>query len=186
MFVENNEEAETINDSESNNEEYETDGSTENETETTDEGKQQREPETPEAKRARLKRQLEQLDKKHGFKDEDSKGESKKAPKEEVNPTLEEKYNRLALKTEGYVEKGEQDIVLDYALYKKIDIDEAIKSPIVKGEIKAYRDKAATPSPSSRTTKGGTATVDTLVTRYKAGKYLSPDEMKQVRKKLRG
>lgn len=107
-----------------------------------------KQPETPEAKRARLKRQLEQLDKKHGFKDEE-------APKKSVE-TEDERYDRLELKTEGIKDKKSQDAVIEYARFKKIDVLEALNSPAMKAELKEIQAKSATPSPSKRTGGGNT------------------------------
>ena len=133
--------------------------------------------ETPDAKRARLKRQLEQHDKKHGFKEEPSKKD---------NAGSDERYDRLALRQEGVVEKDEQNIAIEYAKWKGIDVVDAIKLPAVKAELQTLRAKDVL-APSTRT--GGRTTADDpaqLSKQYKAGKYLTPDQMKKVRKHLRG
>lgn len=168
---------------------YEDDSDSESEGASPAEESEQRQPETYEAKQARLKRQAEREAKKQGktlaeYLGLESKKDSKESTTKEVDS--DEKYNRLYLKTEGYKSRAEQDIILDYAEWKGVDVDEALKSPLVKGEIKEYRDKAATPKPSVRTSKGANTSVDALVAKYKAKKYLNPDEMRQVRKKLRG
>lgn len=177
---------------EDNHEDYENDSDSEDEGTSQAEESEQRKPETSEARQSRLKRQAEREAKKLGVSLQEYLGiESKKASeegshKETSKVDSDEKYNRLYLKTEGYTVKAEQDIVLDYADWKGVEIDEALKSPIVKGEIKEYRDKASTPKPSTRTSRGASNSVDALVAKYRAGKYLAPDEMRQVRKKLRG
>lgn len=172
-----------------NQESYEQDDSdSEGESTEAPQSSEQRTAETAEQRTARLKRQIEREAKKAGVSVEEYLGISRKEggkESEEVD-SYAEKYNRLALKTEGITDKSEQDIVLDYADWKGIDVEEALKSPVVKAEIKELRDKASTPRPSSRTSKSGSSSVDSLVARYKAGKYLTPDEMKQVRQKLRG
>jgi hypothetical protein len=148
MFIENEGEAEVIeteatDDSSTSNEE--TNNEAEGETGAQAEG--ERRTETPEAKRARLKRQLEQLDKKHGFKDE--AGDNKPEAQKEVGG--DDRFDRLELKTEGLKERAEQDIVLDYMRYKKIDVMAALNSAAVKAELREFRERASTPSPSVRT-----------------------------------
>lgn len=167
---------------------HETDSTSESDAQETEQGDNSSKTETPEAKRARLKRQLAQLDKKHNFKgDEESEGSSQKTDKEsDLDAKYEEKYNRLALKQDGYTDKAEQDAIIKYAKFENIDIEDAVKSPVAQAIVKGIRDKAATPSSSVRTSKNGAPTIDGLVAKYKAGKYLSPSEMKEVRKKLRG
>ncbi len=139
------------------------------------EDKSSKRSETPEQRRARIKRQYERE-----FGKQAEKGS------EEGSKENDEKYNRLVLRYEGYKDKAEQDEIISYANWKGVDIEEALKAPVVQSAIKEIRDKKSVPEPSVRTSKSGTVSVDTLVTRYKAGKYLTPQEMAQVRKKLRG
>ena len=134
--------------------------------------------ETPDAKRARLKRQLEQHEKKHGFKEEPS-GKDNSADSDD-------RYNRLALRQEGIVEKDEQNIAIEYAKWKGIDVVDAIKLPAVKAELQTLRAKDVL-APSTRTAGRTTADDPAQLSKlYKAGKYLTPDQMKKVRKHLRG
>jgi len=164
---------------EDNNDSYEADSTTEGEGETESKETVKREPETPEAKRARLKRQLEQLDKKHGFKDE-------KGTQENDKDSSDDRYDRLALKTEGIADKDEQKIVIEYARWKKMDVLDAVKLPAVKAELQTLRSKDV-PAPSTRTgVRTNSDDPAHLVKMYKAGKYLSPDQMRKVRKHIRG
>jgi hypothetical protein len=168
----------TTEDLEDNDSDNESTG--EDEAKETTKGDEQSKPkETPEARRARIKRQYER---EFGKQDEKGSQESGKESSKEG----EEKYNRLALKYEGYTDKAEQDEIISYATWKGIDVEEAMKVPVVQAAVAEIRNKKSVPSPSVRTGKGGVASVDTLVARYKAGKKLTVDEMKQVRKKLRG
>lgn len=179
----------TTDEGEVNNTNHETDSDSESEAEATVEGEQQRKSETPEQKRARLKRQLAQLDKKHGFKEEDSreKGSSQEDSNESTEvKELKEKFNRLALAQNGYTDEKEQDQLIRYAKFSGQAIESVHKDPVALAIIKGLRDKAATPSSSTRTGKGGDSTIDSLVAKYKAGKYLPPDQMKLVRAALRG
>ena len=133
--------------------------------------------ETPDAKHARLKRQLEQHEKKHGFKEEVSVKDN--------DVSSDDRYNRLALRQEGVTEKDEQNIAIEYAKWKGIDVVDAIKLPAVKAELQTLRAKDVL-APSTRT--AGRTTADDpgqLSKQYKAGKYLTPDQMKKVRKHLR-
>lgn len=184
MSIENEAEAEVIEteateDSSTSNEE--TNNEAEGETGAQAEEQSERRTETPEAKRARLQRQLEQLNKKHGFKDEG--GDNKPQAQKEVGG--DDRFDRLELKTEGLKDKAEQDIVLDWMRYKKIDVMAALNSPAVKAELREYREKASTPSPSVRTgtqTKG----VEYWARQVELGKSNSDDpKMRdQVRKYL--
>lgn len=142
--------------------------------------------ETPEQYQARIKRQVEKAAEKAGRSVEDYLGFKKDKTVAEKGDTSEEKYARLVLRYEGFKDKAEQDEIISYANWKKIDVEEAMKSPVVLSAIKEIRDKKSVPEPSSRTGTGGTISVDTLVSRYKAGKYLTVSQMAQVRKKLRG
>ena len=140
-------------------------------------GQKGREPETPEAKRARLKRELERHEKKHGFTSDEVQTQGFDA---------DDRYNRLVLHQEGITDKEEQDIVIDYAEHKKIDVREAAKRPGVKAEIQELRAKSTIP-PTSRT--GHRVNTDDpvyLTKQYRAGKYLTPEQMKKVRKHQRG
>jgi len=151
--------------------------------ETPDESEEVKEPkealtETPDAKRARLKRQLDQHEKKHGFKEEVSVKDNESSS--------DDRYNRLALRQEGVTEKDEQNIAIEYAKWKGIDVVDAIKLPAVKAELQTLRAKDVL-APSNRTAGRTTADDPALLSKqYKAGKYLTPEQMKKVRKHLRG
>lgn len=178
----------TTDDADVNNTIHETDSDSEDEAEATVEGEQQRKSETPDQKRARLKRQLAQLDKKHGFKEEDSREKSSSQEDSNESPEikeLKEKFNRLALAQNGYADEKEQDQLIRYAKFLGQPIESVHKDPVAVAIIKGLRDKAATPSSSTRTGKGGETSIDTLVAKYKAGKYLPPDQMRLVRAKLK-
>lgn len=186
-----NEEEQQVEDVAADNESThdEIDSETESDGEAQNEGsneQSERKPETPEAKRARLKRQLEQLEKKHGFKDEESREEGgKETHSKEVT---DERYDRLELKTEGVTSKKEQDAIIEYARFKKIDVVAALNSPAMKAELKEMRAKDATPSSSTRTGSGRTDDVTywaTQLTKY--GKSAPTPELRaKVRTHLAG
>lgn len=83
---------------------------------------------------------------------EENSEESNKEKSKEVNN--DERYNRLELKTEGIKDAKEQDVVLEYAKFKGISIDQAVKTPAVKAELKELRATNSTPAPSQRSGTG--------------------------------
>ncbi len=91
-----------------------------------------------------------------GLKGDDSSDESGTEDKEDHKEVAndDERYNRLELKTEGIKDAKEQDIVLDYAKFKGISVDEAVNTPAVKAELKEIRTANSTPSPSQRSGTG--------------------------------
>ena len=136
---------------EDNNQSYEQDDSaSEGESETTEE----RQPETSEQRVARLKRQLEREQKKLGIEGEKPRKQEAKKDSKEVDSTLMERLDRGDLRFEGVKDKGEQDIIIEYATWKGMDVLEAMNSAAVKAELKEYRAKSATPSPSKRAVQG--------------------------------
>lgn len=151
---------------EDNLEVYEDDSTEEGEGETQPEKGEQRTTETPEQLQARIKRQVERGAKKLGISVEDFLGTktSKEGSKE-----VDERYQRLELKTEGITNKKEQDIILDYANYKGLEPTEAMKSPAVKAELAELRSKNV-PPPSTRTSGGSNDSFDYYAKNIKAGK----------------
>jgi len=139
----------------------EDDSSTEAEAEEKSEGVKQHKAETPEARRARIKRQYER---EFGKPDKDGDKESSKEDGDE-------RYARLELKTEGVTSKKAQDIVLEFAKWKKIDALEAMKSPIVRAEIAELEKKASVPAPSKRTNSGPSDSFEYWVGQAKKGNF---------------
>ena len=140
-----------------NQETYEQDDSTgEGESEASTESDEQRPTETPEQRVARLKRQLEREQRKLGHESkEDSQASRKEARKEvDADDSVTERLDRGDLRYEGVKDKGEQDIIIEYARWKNMDVLDAMNSGAVKAELKEYRAKQATPSPSRRSSQG--------------------------------
>lgn len=149
------EESADLSTQEDNNQSYEQDDSaSEGESETSDESNVERQPETSEQRVARLKRQLEREEKKLGIESEKPRKKETKQDDKEVDSTLIERLDRGDLRFEGVTDKGEQDIIIEYASWKGMDVLEAINSAAVKAELKEYRAKSATPSPSKRAVQG--------------------------------
>ena len=116
--------------------------------------------------KAELDARIKEQDKRWKDRLKDSKKSTKKGDdKEEVD----ERYERLELKTEGITNKKEQDIVLDYAKYKGVSPVEAMQSPAIKAELAELRSKNV-PAPSSRTTSGSTDSFEYYAKNIKAGK----------------
>lgn len=103
----------------------------------------------------------------------DSKKSTKESDKE-GKEELDERYERLELKTEGITNKKEQDIVLDYAKWKGISVTEATTASTVRAELAELRAKNV-PTPSTRTSKGSTDTYDYYAKNIKAGKLRLAD-----------
>ncbi|MBR1146680.1 hypothetical protein [Bradyrhizobium sp. AUGA SZCCT0431] len=73
--------------------------------------KTEKAPETPEAKRSRLKRELARLDKKHGFKDEDAEEDVDEEPKKKGDLS----YGQMALlRADGIKGSDELALVKEY------------------------------------------------------------------------
>lgn len=148
------EESADLSTDETNEESYENDTATEGEgaqTETVE-----RKPETPEQRIARLKRQLEREERKAGITSEESGKESRKEARKEVDAdeTVVDRLDRGDLRYEGIKDRAEQDIIIEYARWKGIDVLDAMNTAAVKAELKEYRAKNATPSPSRRSSQG--------------------------------
>lgn len=110
--------------------------------------------------------------------------DSKKGNKEDSKEEVDERYERLELKTEGITSRKEQDVVLDYAKYKGISAVEAMGSVTVKAELAELRSKNV-PAPSSRTTGGSTDSYAYYAKNIKAGKMrLSDVQDAAMRQKL--
>lgn len=134
----------------------------------TTESSKQQSGETPEQRRARIKRMYERE-----FGKPDSKGAEKG---EESSKEGDDRYARLELKTEGVTSKKAQDIVLEYAKFKGIDALDALKSPIVKAEIAELEKKTSAPAPSKRTTGGASDDFSYWVAQAKKGNFPRHDK----------
>lgn len=122
----------------------------------------------------RLKAKIKELE--EGGKESGQKGQQGSQQGNQKGQEVDEKYVRLDLKTEGITSKQEQDVVLDYIREKKllghdIEVEDALKSMVVKEELATMRKKASVPSPSSRTsTQGREPTLEQYAALLKKGK----------------
>jgi hypothetical protein len=169
MFEENNEvvdSAETTTTEDLGDNESHDESAGESEATETNEGGEQSKPkETPEQRKARIKRMYER---EFGKQD---KGSSKESSEESSKVDADERYSRLELKTEGVTSKKAQDIVLDYAKYKGIEPLDALKSPIVRAEMAELEKKTSVPAPSSRTNAGPSNDFAYWVAQAKKGNF---------------
>jgi hypothetical protein len=167
--VDNSAETTTQEDYESNDSQDES--TTEGEAEKGDESSESRKTETPEQRKARIKRMYER---EFGKTDD-------KAVKESSKEDGDERYARLELKTEGITSKKAQDVVLEYAKWKGIDATEALKSPIVKAEIAELEKKTSAPAPSKRTGTGSSDDFAYWVAQAKKGNFPRTDKVMMER-----
>lgn len=179
MFEENNnvvDSAETTTDDVSANDSQDasdSEGEVASETEST----KQQSGETPEQRRARIKRMYEREFGKQG-----SEG-GQKGSEEGSKVEGDERYARLELKTEGVTSKKAQDVVLEYAKFKGIDALDALKSPIVKAEIAELEKKTSAPAPSKRTNAGASDSFEYWVSQAKKGHFPTGDKAMMERLK---
>lgn len=142
----------TTDDNQESNEESNSTG--EGESEATTEGSEQRATESPEAKRSRLERQLSQHNKKHPL--ESQKGNQEGGQESNEEEKVDDRYERLELKTEGIKGTKEQDVVLEYIkesklVGKDVSVEDALKSLVVREALAGIKAKSSIPAPSKRT-----------------------------------
>lgn len=102
-------------------------------------------PEAPEAKRARLKRQLKQLDKKHGFKDEDDEEDdkpSKKSSKKKEEEGLD-RVDRAVLRAEKITHPDDVALVEELMRDTGKDLETVLETKYFKKELEALREERA-------------------------------------------
>lgn len=150
----------------------------EGEVEETAKSEKQSSTETPEQRRARIKRQYEREFGKQGK--ENTEEGTKEGSEKEVG---DDRYTRLELKTEGITSKKAQDVVLEYAKFKGIEALEALKSPIVRAEIAELEKKTSVPPPSKRTSTGATDSFEYWASQARKGNF--PRHDKEMMAKLK-
>jgi hypothetical protein len=117
---------------------------------------------------------------------EESKGDSKESD-QKGSQVVDDRYDRLELKIAGVASRDDQDFVLDYARQKKLSIDEALSSRVVRAELAAMKEesekKRATTTPGNRVGKPAEKDASYWLAQVEAGKQNSPDPA--MRKKVR-
>lgn len=166
------EEEQKVEEEEVTTEDYENTGEGEAEAETgsKDDGSSEPDLTTEEGRKAYEAQIRKDQDKRWKDRLKDSKKSSKESSSEEVD----ERYERLELKTEGITNKKEQDVVLDYAKWKGISATEAMTSTTVKAELAELRAKNL-PAPSTRISSGKTDSYEYYAKNIKAGKLRLSD-----------
>lgn len=187
MFQEDTEvvdSAETTTDEVSDNDAQDASDS-EDEVAQTTEGSKQQSGETPDQRRARIKRMYEREFGKQGSES------GQKGSEESGKEVSDERYSRLELKTEGITSKKAQDVVLEYIkeaklIGKEVDIASALKSNVVKEAIAEIEKKTAVPPPSRRTSSGASDSFEHWVGQARKGNFPRGDrEMMAKLKKAR-
>jgi hypothetical protein len=172
MFEENNDavdnSAETTTQDDYESSDSDNESTDESQAETGEQSSESRKTETPDQRRARIKRMYEREFGKQGDK---GASEGSKEASKESSTEGDDRYARLELKTEGVTSKKAQDVVLEYAKFKGIDAVEALKSPIVKAEIAELEKKTSVPAPSKRTTTGSSDDFSYWVAQAKKGNF---------------
>lgn len=138
-----NENKETIIDSEETNEKVEETVETE---ETTEEKPEEEKPkETPKAKKARLERQLKKVNKELGVEDK---------PKEDIKKSDELDYGQLAFMEAKGIKEEEQEFVEGELKKSNLELKDLFKNEYFQSNLKKFRDnneaKNATPKNNKR------------------------------------
>lgn len=158
-----------------NEEEVETEETVEETEETTDEVVEEKPRETLEERRARLKRQLEQTEKKLGIT-------VKKPAQVEVESKKDLNSKDLIALVNAKINEEDIDDVVEYATFKKMSIAEALKSPVVKSlisEKEAVRKTAnATNTGANKRSSTVKPTGETLLQKARAGEF--PDDVQAL------
>jgi hypothetical protein len=132
--------------------------------------------ESPEAKRARLKRQLEQHDKKFGFKDEIKPSKAKKS--EDFD------YGQKAFLVASGVSKDNFELVKEIMSGTGKSIEDVLESKYFKAELKERQDansaREATPTTSKRIVSSPSDSVDYWINKGE----LPPTDQVELRRKV--
>lgn len=130
--------------------------------------------ETPEAKQARLKRQLAQLEKKHGLKSDTSEKPKVSENKSEANLSAKDTFALL----EAKVSTEDFDEVIDFANYRKVSVAEALKSPVLKAILSDKNEERQTAFATQ--TKGAKVspkvTDEAIIEKARKGSFPDSDE----------
>lgn len=105
--------------------------------------------ETPEAKHARLRRQLEQHEKKYGF--------APPKPKAKTEPQTELSYKDNIALINAKVHEDDIDEVIEYAKFKGISVSEALKSSVIKTSLAERSEQRNTAEVTNTSKTRGTS-----------------------------
>lgn len=135
--------------------------------------------ETPDAKRARLKRQLEQHDKKYGFSD-DAKPNSRKN-----NKSSELDYGEKAfLVSNGIKGAEETKLVQDIMESTGKSLEDVLESKYFQAEIKEMRDAKASQDATPSGNKTGQGSARDTVEYWISKGELPPADQTELRRKV--
>jgi hypothetical protein len=123
-----------------------------------DEGKAKRQPETPEARKARLERELARHQKKHPdlYKSKDDAKEAK--PAAEKEPNKPDYGQKAYLAANDIKDPAEQKLAFDIVKETGKELEDVITGNYFKAELKALREEKAAEdaTPSSRRSRANT------------------------------
>jgi hypothetical protein len=159
-----------------NETDYETDSETEGDA--TETKAPERTEESLEDKRARLERQLAKVNKKLSVEPKGESKESKESSSKSETGNLQERLDRQELKIAGITDKKEQAEVLSLAKKLELDVEDAVSHPAIKAVLKDMRNKAATPSSSTRTSSGSRNEVEYWASQTLKGQSAPTAEMR--------
>lgn len=136
--------------------------------------------ETPEAKRARLKRQLEQHDKKYGFKDEEKPATQKKGK----SGGLDFSQKAYLASVAGVKTPEEFAFVQELMETTGQPLDTLIESNYFKFEIKGFREQEAAKTAIPSNGKRNTSPTRDTVEYWLAKGELPPSDQVELRRKV--
>lgn len=119
-------------------------------------GEPKKPTETPEAKRARLKRQLKQLNKKHGFKDEDDDEDDEPRPKKSSKKKEDvglDRMDKAILRVEKITHPDDVELVEQIMRETGKDLESVLESKYFKAELADLREGRATEEAVPKGTK---------------------------------
>jgi hypothetical protein len=145
----------------------------ESETKEAEEEQEEEKPvESPEAKRARLKRQLEQHNKKYGFKEEDKPKPTPEVKSKKDDLTMQEAMTLM----KSNVHEEDIESVKRFAKLENISIADALKHDELKAVLRVREEKRKTSEATSTgKTPRGTSQVSDEVILERANKGQVPD-----------
>jgi hypothetical protein len=151
-------------------------------------GDDDRKSETPEARRARLARQLDRHDKKHGLGKYGEDGKPK-APSKSSKDTKSGELDfsqRAFLNSEGIKGKSEQALVQEWMKDTGKSLDAVIENPRFQAELKDFREGNATKDAMPKGTRRSSQTSRDSVEYWIAKGELPPNtpENQELRRKV--
>lgn len=142
-------------------------------------------PEAPEAKRARLKRQLAQLEKKHKFEDDEEDDKpSKKSSKKKDEEIVLDRVDKAVLRTEKITHPDEIELVKQIMKDTGKDLDDVLETRFFKKELESLREDRATDEALPKGSKRSSQASRDSVAYWIAKDELPPATDPELRRKV--